>query len=287
MPYSYNDLYLETRRLLRNRGIDAYSLEARILTAYAAGKTPEAFLRDIYLYATDAVETKLAALIERRLRGEPVAYITNSWDFYGLRFTVTPDVLIPRTDTEVLVDTSIAELKDRPEARILDLCAGSGCIGSAIAANVPEAHVVMADNSVKALEICRENVYLNGLESRVSFMMWDVFTPPPVLLGSFDLVVCNPPYIKSAELRALDVSVRDYEPVTALDGGDDGLAFYRAILGHRSGICRPNAVLCFEVGAGQSEDVRELMTVAGFRDVDGVFDSGGIERVVRGVVAPD
>ena len=282
MPSTYNDLYIELRRVLRARNIEAYSLEARLILAAAAGKTVDELIRDLRLYTSEETRNNLLELIKRRLRGEPVAYLVGSWEFYSLPFVVTPDVLIPRIDTEVLVDAALQELRGSASARVLDLCCGSGCVGCAIAHEMPETRVVLLDYSEKVLDIARENVRLLGLSDRVSTIQADVRSSPPHRLGSFDMVLCNPPYIPSAEIDRLDVSVRGYEPRGALDGGGDGLEFYRAVLSGWSGVLRKPGKLFFELGEGQAEDVGRLMRLNGFRGIETVRDTLGIERVVYG-----
>ena len=283
MPKTYNDLYITARRALRDAGIEAHNLEARLIVAQAAGKSTEKLLRDLQLYANDEVEAKVAELTERRLKGEPVAYLTSSWEFYGLPMEVTPDVLIPRTDTEVLVQAALEILVgNKMDARILDLCCGSGCIGCAMAKELPASRVVMLDISRDALRVARHNAASLGLSSRVMCTDADALKTPPMLVGTFDMLLCNPPYIPSGEILELDPSVRDYEPVWALDGGEDGLDFYRAVLKNWKSVLRPGAWLLFEVGDGQSADVEKLMERAGFLDIHTVEDTGGIRRVVCG-----
>ena len=221
---TYNDIYLSTRNILRQNGVEGYALEARILVACAAGKTVQQLLRDINLYTTEQVENTVLDYTARRLRGEPVAYITGSWEFYGLPMTVTSDVLIPRMDTEVLVDAVKEFLTGyKMDARVLDLCCGSGCITCAIGHELPATKLVAVDLSASALEVCRQNIAKNRLSSRVICMQADATSSPPLGIGSFDVIVSNPPYIESAEIAKLDRSVRDYEPIWALDGGEDGL----------------------------------------------------------------
>ena len=283
MAKTYNDLYISTRKKLREAGIAAHSLEARLLVACAAGKTVEKLLRDMMLYTSDETEQKLLTMLERRLKGEPVAYITGEWEFYGLPILVDRNVLIPRTDTELLVDLAIRAVRGKKmDARVLDLCCGSGCIGCAIAHELPASRVVMADISHDALAICRKNVQRNHLTPRVTCIEADALQPPPMLVGNFDLLICNPPYIPSADIRTLDSSVRDYEPVGALDGGDDGLVFYRSILKNWKSALRHGGLLLFEVGIGQAEDVRTQMIMSGFLGVECVKDTSGIDRVVMG-----
>jgi len=283
MAKTYNDLYIAARKQLRDAGIAGYSLEARIMVACAAGKTTESLMRDMMLYTGDDTEKKLLPMIERRLKGEPVAYITGEWEFYGLPIYVDSSTLIPRMDTELMVDLAVQAVKGRKmDARVLDLCCGSGCIGCAIAHELPASRVVMADISPEALSISRKNVIRNKLSPRVTCIEADVMQPPPMLVGNFDLVCCNPPYIPSSDIMGLDSTVRDYEPLTALDGGEDGLDFYRAVLKNWKSVLRHGGLMLFEVGIGQAEDVKKLMLLSGFLGVESVKDTGGIERVVLG-----
>lgn len=280
---TYNDIYLTARNALREHGIEGYNLEARLLVATAAGKTAQELLRDLPLYTSSEVADKVAALTERRIAGEPVAYITGAWEFYGLPMIITPDVLIPRMDTELLVDTARDLLNGRKmDARVLDLCCGSGCIACAVAHELPATRIVAVDISAKALDVARRNIAANRLSSRVICMQADATASPPMSLGQFDMILSNPPYVKSGEMRKLDASVRDYEPAWALDGGKDGLKFYKAIIKYWKELLRPGGYLLFEVGESQSESVREMMLAGGFHSVNGRLDTLGVERVVVG-----
>ena len=285
MPKTYNDIYLQARRALRASGIAAYSLEARLLTAFAAGKSLESFMRDLRLYTSDAVAKRADELIARRLRGEPIAYITGEWEFFGIPLTITEDVLIPRIDTEVLVETAVTALKRRKmDARVLDLCAGSGCVGCAIAKELPATSVVLVDNDASALFVARQNIVRHKLEQRVSCVETCALADPPLMLGIFDILVCNPPYIPTAKLADLDDSVKLYEPHRALDGGDDGLDFYRAILEKWCTVVRSGGLMMFEAGEGQAEDIIMLMRIQGLRNIGSVKDTLGIDRVIFGNV---
>ena len=278
---TYNDIYLAARNILRQYGVEGYNLEAKLLVARAADKTLPQLLRDINLYTTDAVEDTVLDYTARRLRGEPVAYITGTWEFYGLPMTITNDVLIPRMDTEVLVDAAKALLTGhKMDARILDLCCGSGCITCALGHELPATKLVAVDISASALEVCRKNVAMNRLNSRVICMQADASSSPPLGIGQFDMIVSNPPYIPSAEILKLDASVRDYEPIWALDGGSDGLRFYKAIIKYWKSLLRPGAFLLFEVGEHQAENVLEMLLDASFASADSRKDTLGTERVV-------
>ncbi len=280
---TYNELYLNARNLLRQKGVESYSLEARILVAKAAGKPVSELLRDLNLYATPAIEEAVQDSIRRRLAGEPVAYITGTWEFYGLPMLVTPDVLIPRMDTELLVDTAKELLIGRKmDARILDLCCGSGCISCALGHELPASKLVAVDISASALEICRKNIALNRLSTRIITMQADAAFSPPLGIGQFDMLVSNPPYIASGEILTLDPSVRDYEPIWALDGGENGLRFYKSIIKYWKSVLRPGGYLLFEVGEGQADDVKEMLLDGGFESADTRKDTLGVERVVFG-----
>ena len=282
MPRRYSELYITARSALRAAGVEAADVEARLIVASASGKSTAKLLRDMGIYATHAVEERTGELLSRRLAGEPVAYITGMWEFYGLPIEVSPEVLIPRADTEVLAGEAIAWLKaNRREGRVLDLCSGSGCIGCAVARSLPRASVVLADISSGAMEVARRNVARNGLAGRVSHMLCDATAPPPVMTGQFDLIVSNPPYISAIDLLTLDPSVRDYEPIWALDGGEDGLDFYRAIVENWTGTLRGGGAMMFEVGEGQAAEVKALMRSAGLRGEASVKDTRGVERVVK------
>lgn len=282
---TYNDIYLSTRNMLRQNGVEGYSLEARILVACAAGKTVQQLLRDINLYTTEQVENTVLDYTARRLRGEPVAYITGSWEFYGLPMVITPDVLIPRMDTEVLVDAVKEFLTGyRMDARVLDLCCGSGCITCAVGHELPATKLVAVDLSASALEVCRHNIARNRLNSRVICMQADATASPPLGIGSFDVIVSNPPYIPSAEIPGLDRSVRDFEPVWALDGGEDGLRFYKGIIKYWKSLLRPGGSLFFEVGEGQAKAVSEMLMAAGFASTQTKKDTQTIDRVVIGKI---
>ena len=280
---TYNEIYIETRKALRAAGIESYSLEARLLVAQAAGKTVAQLIRDLPLYAAPELEDAVRAMAERRLAGEPVAYITGSWEFYGVPLEISREVLIPRPDTELMVEAAVrlfAGRNGRP--RVLDLCAGSGCVGIAIATQLPGARVVLVDNDRRALSVCRRNIIKNGLDVRVVCMEADATEKPPMLLGKFDLITCNAPYIPTAELETLDRSVRDYEPRRALDGGEDGLDIIRPVAALWKSVLKDRGAIMLEVGEGQSEAVQQLLLKAGFARARALQDAGGTERLIVG-----
>jgi release factor glutamine methyltransferase len=212
---------------LADHGSTSARLDSELLCAHALG------LRRIDLYLQfdrpldDAELTAIRELIRRRGKGEPVAYITGTREFYGRPFHVTPDVLVPRPDTETLVQHAVAFLRDRPgaELRVADLGTGSGCIAVTLAAEVAAVRAVGTDVSAAALDVARANAEALGADVSFVECSW-----ADCLEGSFDLVVSNPPYVTTEELEAVDRDVRDFEPRDALLGGDDGLDAYRALL---------------------------------------------------------
>ena len=284
MAITYNNLYLDIRQQLHQAGLPAATLEARELVCCAAGKSREELSRASRLYVPDAVEQQARALVQRHLEGEPVAYLIGEWEFYGLPLDISESVLIPRPDTEVLVDRALACIKTLDEPRVLDLCAGSGCIGLAIAKNAPGCHAVLGELDEGALRVCRQNIRRNDLTGRVVSLQLDAREKPPTHLGEFDCIVSNPPYIPDGDIAGLDVSVRDYEPHLALKGGADGLDFYRDITRLWTAALRVGGRLLFEVGIGQADEVLRIMRSVGFGDLEITPDLNGIPRVVEGVL---
>lgn len=284
MAVTYNDLYLDVRQQLRAAGVEASTMEARELVCFGTGKSREELSRDSRLYASPEREEQVRRLVARRLAGEPVAYLIGEWEFYGLPLDISKDVLIPRADTETLAEQAIAYVGNLGECRVLDLCAGSGCIGLAIASQAPQARVVLGELDDSALKICRQNIRRNGLSGRVTPVQMDALEKPARSLGEFHCIVCNPPYIPTGDIAGLEVSVRNYEPHLALDGGADGLDFYRAIIRGWRDALAPGGRLFFEVGIGQADEVLRMMRGQGFGDLQIIKDPHKIPRVVLGAL---
>lgn len=285
MAATYNKLFLDTRTRLKKAGVEAAQLEARELLCYASGKTREQLYRDMPLYVSAELERRLEELIQRRLNGEPVAYIVGEWEFYGLPLDITTDVLIPRSDTEILVERAIYHARlAGAGCRVLDLCAGSGCVGLAIASQVPECRVVLGELSECALRICKQNIRRNELNARVTCIGVNAMETPPAELWDFDVIACNPPYIPTGDIPGLDSSVKDFEPVMALDGGEDGLDYYRFIAANWKNALRLGGSMIFEVGIGQAMQVEEILAQNGFESIKTVADTQGIWRVVEGII---
>lgn len=223
-------------------------------------------------------ETRYAELIERRERGEPMQYIAGEAEFYGLPFRVTRDVLIPRPETEHLVEKVIELAAKFAAPRIVDVGTGSGIIAVALAHKLPAATITAIDLSSSALAIAQENAERNGVASRIRFLEGDLLTP--VAEEQFEFVVSNPPYVPASDRTSLAVEVRDYEPALALFAGDDGLDVYRRLIPAAFAALVPGGYVVMEIGYGQEEAIRGLLADSGFGRIEFVPDVQGIPRVV-------
>jgi release factor glutamine methyltransferase len=263
-------------------GVDAPRLDAELLLAFAANVTREGlYTKSI---AVDEILRKRGkTLVDLRASRMPLAYITGRREFYSLEFEVSPEVLIPRPETETLVSAALEALTAHPAANVIDLGTGSGAIALAIAVNAPHARVTATDISVQALEIAKQNARRLGIDERVDFRRtdcWDILDAGGAL-ERYDLIVANPPYIREDEINALAPEVRDFEPRIALAGGTDGLDFYRRIAAGACEHLAAEGVAIVEVGAGQADDVAAIFRAAGFSDIAIVDDLAGIPRVVK------
>lgn len=266
-----------TAGYFRERGLDSPRLDAELLLADTLGVDRVG----LYLrYDQPLTDEELAAYrrrVARRVKNEPVAYILGKAEFWSLSLKVAPAVLIPRPDTEVLVEEALVRGGER--ARVLDVGTGSGAIVLALASERPDWSFAALDLSQEALQIAQENARRHEMDGRISFVHGDLAHLPE---GPFDLIVANPPYVPRGELAGLMADVRDYEPVQALDGGEDGLDAYRALAAQAISRLAPGGCLLVEIGARQQNDVGRLFEEAGLVDVATRTDYAGIERVVSG-----
>ena len=279
--YTYRELYLAAKQELKD--VEGGEFAARQLVAAATGRNVSQFIADLQLTAFRQDILTANEYISRYKAGEPLAYILGKWEFHGLTLHVSPDVLIPRDDTEVLCDLAIRfGLRMDKNPRVLDLCAGTGCVGLAIASRIKDARVTLGEISPAAIRIAKRNIQENKLTGRVSCYELDARKDPPKFLGTYDMIVSNPPYITGADMKTLDVSVRAYEPHLALYGGEDGLDFYRDIVTCYTPILRPGGLLAFEFGMGQENDVAAIMFRAGYENLHMAKDTGERFRAVIG-----
>lgn len=263
----------------KERGIDSPRLEAEILLACALG------IRRIDLYVRhdqivdDAGRARFRDMVRRRQEGCPTAHIVGKKEFYSLDFAVSPATLIPRPDTELLVDEALRQAKPLTEPLIADIGTGTGCVAVALAHRLPKARIVAVDISPEALETARGNATRLGVADRVDFRLGDLLAPLAGLRP--DLIVSNPPYIPTNDIAGLDPGVRDHEPALALDGGPDGLRVIERLAEQALSLLAPGGRLLVEIGAGQEEGARRVLTRAGFTVESVRKDGGGHPRVVR------
>jgi release factor glutamine methyltransferase len=266
----------------RERAIETAELDARLL----AGDVLRLDLTGMITAAARPITSDEALRLEnaarRRLAGEPVARIIGHREFWGLPFALSAATLVPRPDTETVVELALEMLRATPPSnhplRIVDIGTGSGAILLALLSELPAAYGVGTDISAAALSTAKGNAAHLGLSDRTSFVACDYAA---ALCGAFDLIVSNPPYIRSADIEGLASEVRDHDPHRALDGGPDGLGAYRAIVAQTSRLLSANGALVFEVGQGQSAQVEHLMTAAGLtHERPAKADLAGIPRAV-------
>lgn len=269
-----------TTQRFTEAGITAARLEAQILLAHVLGCTRMQLYTGFDRPLGDAELASYRGLIKRRLAGEPVSYLVGETEFWGLPFHVEPSVLVPRPDTETVIEVARAARPDRAApCRILDLCTGSGVIAVSLAREYPAAQVVATELSPAAAALARRNAARNAVADRVDVRDGDLFEP--VRGERFDLIAANPPYIASPVIPTLSPEVRR-EPVIALDGGPDGLAFYDRICAEAREHLVPGGAIVLEHGFDQADAVRARLIAAGFTGVALVHDLGKNPRVTRG-----
>jgi release factor glutamine methyltransferase len=272
------------QKRLKAAGVDSPAIDARLLLEAATGATRLDILTDPYRETTPDQQAALTDYLERRARREPVARILGRKGFWKLLLTVTPDVLTPRPDTEVIVDLALKWFPEGERFSILDIGAGSGAILLSILAERPAAKGLGTDVSAEALAVARDNAANLDLNGRSAFLhtSWG----DGLADESFDLVVSNPPYIPSADIDGLEPEVRDHEPRLALDGGPDGLEAYRVLAPEVMRLLKPGGRFAVEMGWDQAEAVTRLFSDAGAGGVEVVRDLGDRDRVVAGFKKP-
>ena len=273
---------------LKSNAIDSAELDARLLTGHALGLDLTGIIAAAQRRLMPDESARLEDFTRRRLEGEPVARILGQKEFWGLALQLSSATLVPRPDTETVVELALELLRAGGDAnhplRIADLGTGSGAILLALLSELPAAQGFGTDISQAALQTAAANAVRAGLSDRATFVACDYATG---LSGLFDLIVSNPPYIRSADIGGLAAEVREYDPLAALDGGADGLDAYRALIPQAVGLLAPGAALVVEAGEGQSRDIQGLMTATGLTPAGAPkADLAGVQRAVAGRKMP-
>ncbi len=270
--------------LRQHSNIDEPRLTAEILLRHTLGMTRARFFASLQDPLEDHAWETFMEAVNRRVNGEPIQYITGEQDFDGLSMSVNKAVLIPRPETELLVEhvSRLIDDMEHPDSpTLVDIGTGSGAIAISLAVRHPRLHVMAVDISEEALRMARQNAARHGVEQRITFLRGDLLQPLIDKKQAVDIVVSNPPYIPTREIEKLDSHVKDAEPVLALDGGEDGLDCYRTIAVHLRQTLRPSGLVAFEVGIGQAWEVRRiLLNQANMEQVEIFEDFAGIERMV-------
>jgi release factor glutamine methyltransferase len=262
-------------------------LEAEVLLAHLLGIDRMGLYLNYDRSLTDEERRVYREMIQRRMGGEPLAYIVGSKEFWSLRFEVSGECLIPRPETEHLVEETVRIAQGLPSPpRVLEIGFGCGAVAIALAKELPGAEIVATDISVGALALAQQNVAAHQVERRIRLILGDLFPAgepqeEPAGKGLFDLICSNPPYIPTAEILKLAPEVRDYEPLSALDGGEDGLRFFRQIADGAPGFLMKHGWLLMEMGRGQDEAVIGILQDRGFEQIDFIPDYAGITRVIK------
>lgn len=274
------EAYNHTKLKLKAAGIEDSVFEAKAIIRHITGLTNSEILTKYTNELTEFQQNNLTAILRQREIRYPLQYILGEWAFYKYTFKVGVGVLVPRSDTEVLVEECAEYLKNIEKPRVLDLCAGSGCIGISIAKDYPDSAVVLVEKYPEAKRYLDENITLNGAYNAMS-ILGDVFEGT-ANTEKYDLIVSNPPYIPPKEMEIISPETR-FEPQTALLGGEDGLDFYRAIIKNYKNSLKDGGMLAFEVGINEAESVKSCLSDGGFAKITVIKDLNGIDRVVAAI----
>ena len=272
---TYSELMADGVKALADAGFDEARTDVRILLFHACELDFMTFLRDGALPVPEKQEEEFRIMLTRRMNHEPVQYITGEQEFCGLKFFVQPGVLIPRPETELLAEAVFTESAGK---RILDMCTGSGCLAVTVAKLGNPAFTAASDYSSEALAVAKKNAEV--LDAAVTFFQGDLFEN---VKGTYDIIVSNPPYIKSKVIEELMPEVKAYEPRIALDGTEDGLLFYRRIVTDAKEFLVPGGRLMFEIGHDQGDEVSLLLAEERYASVEVRKDYAGLDRMVFAV----
>ena len=274
------EAYNKTKKELEAAGIEDYVFEAKQIIKHITGFSNSEILMNYTNRLTEFQSNNLTAIIKQRALRYPLQYIFGEWAFYGREFYVGPGVLVPRADTETLVEVCLKYLKNSESPAVLDLCAGSGCIGITLALEKADAAVTLVEKFPEAARYAERNIKRHGTDN-VTLICGDVLNGA-ANDKEYELIVSNPPYVPKNEMETVSPEVH-YEPETALFGGEDGLDFYRAVITEYKKALKAGGMLAFEVGAGEAAAVEVLLEDAGLKEINTEKDLGGICRAVYGI----
>lgn len=278
------DLILKATNILKENDIESYNLDSRLLLAHVLGKDKLYILVNIDEEVSLEEEKKFFDLVEMRRENMPMQYILGHVEFMGMEFIVKEGVLVPRGDTEILVEEVLENIDEKEDIDVIDLCCGSGAIGLALAHFRSNIHVDLVDLYPVPEEVTNINMKRFELESRTSFIKSDLLEEIKIQGKKYDILVSNPPYIQDEEVGRLMDDVKNYEPHTALCGGKDGLDFYRRIIIDAPSVLKGKKILAFEIGYDEGIQVKTLMENVGFKNVIVKKDLAGLDRVVIGAL---
>ena len=285
---TYKELLEEGYQILNSAGIEEARLDAWLLLEFAADIKRAWYYAHMDETAETAVAEQYRQLCEKRAQHIPLQHLTGQAYFMGYEFYVDDRVLVPRQDTETLVEEAISHLRELPDPKILDMCTGSGCILLSLLMELPQASGTGADVSADALEVAKENTRRLGLEKRAELIQSDLFSADYFEKNSrkkcmeYDMLISNPPYIRTADIDGLMDEVRLHDPRLALDGKADGLYFYEKITEQAGKYLKPGGWLIYEIGCDQGKDVAEIMKKKGFIQIEVKKDLAGLDRIVEG-----
>ena len=274
------EAYNHTKLKLKSAGIEDSVFEAKAIIRHITGFTNSEILTKYTNELTEFQQNNLTVILRQREIRYPLQYILGEWAFYKYTFKVGVGVLVPRSDTEVLVEECAEYLKNIEKPKVLDLCAGSGCIGISLAMDYPDSAVVLVEKYPEAKRYLDENITLNGAYNAMA-ILGDVFEGT-ANTEKYDLIVSNPPYIPPKEMEIISPETR-FEPQTALLGGEDGLDFYRAIIKNYKNSLKDGGMLAFEVGINEAQKVLALLEENGFQETKIIKDLNSVERVVTAI----
>lgn len=278
------EILLEAYEILKKIQIESYLLDSQLLLSKVLNKDKLFIMLNRDFNLSQNQEEEFFRLIKLRESKMPIKYILGECEFMGMSFIVKPGVLIPRPDTEVLVEEVIKHIKEKAYTKVCDVCCGSGAIGIAIAEFIKDANVMMYDISYDALAVSKLNIERYNLYKRGQVEYSDLLQVAISQNKKFQVIVSNPPYIREAVIPTLMDDVKNYEPHIALSGGNDGLDFYRRITKESLLVLEEGGLLAFEIGYDQKEEVMDILSKSGFKNIECIKDLSGNDRVIKGTL---